>query len=264
MDKSNLLKLPIEYLIPGHYQPRQLFDKEKLQDLANSIRTQGLLQPILVRPLADCKYEIIAGERRWRAVQLAGLHEVLCLVKNYTDEQVAAISIIENVSREDLNPLEEARAYQRIINEFNYSQEELADLLGLSRSKISNILRLLNLDDRVKDFLMNGELTEGHGKALAALVPQQQFELAQQCIKNGWSVRKLEQEVKAFAKTSKVQAKQIDPNVKRLEQLLADEIGAETRFDFDNKTNKSGWVKIRFSDLDTLSGVLEKLGLQNY
>src|SRR4029079_3847018 len=172
--KPTLQQITIDRLSRGKYQPRQHFDPEKLQELADSIKsTDWLLQPIVVRPLSDGNYEIVAGERRWRAAQLAGLGEVSCLVFNYSDEQALQASIVENISRADLNPIEEAQAYQRLIDEFHYLHEEVAASVGKSRTAITNSLRLLKLDPRVQKFLIEGKLSEGHGKILASLEPHQ-------------------------------------------------------------------------------------------
>src|SRR5579883_2735188 len=194
--KATLQQISIELLVRGKYQPRQHFDPEKLKELADSIKsTGGLLQPIVVRPFHD-QYEIVAGERRWRAAQMAGLGEVSCLICHYTDEQALQASIVENISRADLNPIEEAQAYQRLIDEFHYLHEEVAASVGKSRTAITNSLRLLKLDARVQQYLVTGMISEGHGKILAGLEPQHQIELAERCVQKGWNVRKMEAEAK--------------------------------------------------------------------
>ena len=195
--RPSLQQIGIDLLVRGKYQPRQHFDPIKLQELADSIKsTGGLLQPIVVRPIGANKYEIVAGERRWRAAQLAGLTDISCLVYPYSDEQTLQASIIENISRADLNPIEEAQAYQRLIDEFLYLHEEVAASVGKSRTAITNSLRLLKLDARVQKLLIMGDLSEGHGKILAGLPPHQQYELAERCVQKGWNVRKIEAEVK--------------------------------------------------------------------
>jgi ParB family chromosome partitioning protein len=189
--------LSIDLLVRGKYQPRRHFDSAQLQELAESIKTTGgLLQPIVVRPINSNQYEIVAGERRWRAAQLAGLNDVSCLVSHYTDEQALQASIIENISRADLNPIEEAQAYQRLIDEFQYLHDEVAAAVGKSRTSITNVLRLLKLDPRVQELLIHGKLSEGHGKILAGLPISAQFQLAELSIQKGWSVRKIEAEAK--------------------------------------------------------------------
>lgn len=195
--RPTLQQIAIDLLVRGKYQPRQHFDPEKLRELADSIiSTGGLLQPIVVRPTADSKYEIVAGERRWRAAQMAGLADVSCLVCQYSDDQALQAAIVENISRADLNPVEEAQAYQRLIDEFQYLHEEVAASVGKSRTAITNSLRLLKLDPRVQQYLITGQLTEGHGKILAGLAPHHQIDLAERAQKNGWNVRKMELEAK--------------------------------------------------------------------
>jgi len=177
--RATLQQVAIDLLVRGRYQPRQHFDPEKLQELADSIKsTGGLLQPIVARPLPNGQYEIVAGERRWRAAQLAGLLDVSCLVCPYTDEQALQAAIVENISRADLNPIEEAKAYQRLIDEFQYLHEEVAASIGKSRTVITNSLRLLKLDPRVQTLLIEEKLSEGHGKILAGLDSHLQYELA--------------------------------------------------------------------------------------
>jgi len=181
--KPILKQLSLDQLMRGEYQPRRHFDATELQELADSIKTTGgLLQPIVVRPLTKNKYEIIAGERRWRAAQLAGFHEVSCLVNEFTDEEALQASIIENINRADLNPIEEAEAYQRLIEEFGYLHEQIATAVGKSRTSITNALRLLKLHPKVQEFLIQKKLTEGHGKILAGLDLTQQLKLAENCI----------------------------------------------------------------------------------
>lgn len=259
--KPVLLQLSVDQLVRGKYQPRRHFDATQLQELADSIKTtDGLLQPIVVRPLANKKYEIIAGERRWRAAQLAGLSEVSCLVSNYTDEQALQASIIENINRADLNPIEEAQAYQRLIDEFNYLHEEVAAAVGKSRTKITNALRLLKLDPRVQELLISGQLSEGHGKILAGIPQQQQFALADLCIQKGWSVRKIEQEAKKLQGHSLLDGPYSDPNLKNLESALSDHIGNQVQIDCEERGG--GFVKIRFNNIDELEGHFQKLGFK--
>ncbi len=259
--KPALQQLSIDQLVRGKYQPRRHFDPTQLQELADSIKTTGgLLQPIVVRPLKDNKYEIIAGERRWRAAQLANLTEVSCLVSNYTDEQALQASIIENINRADLNPIEEAQAYQRLIDEFHYLHEEIAAAVGKSRVKITNILRLLKLDSRVQQLLVTGQLSEGHGKILAGLTPHQQFELAEHCIKKGWSVRKVELEAKKMQQPVNAQGPYSDPNIKHLEIALSDHVGNQVEIACEERGG--GFVKIRFNNVDELEGHFERLGFK--
>ena len=259
--KPQLMQLSIDLLVRGKYQPRRHFDAAQLQELADSIKTtNGLLQPIVTRPLKDGHYEIIAGERRWRAAQLAGLSDVSCLVSHYTDEQALQASIIENISRADLNPIEEAQAYQRLIDEFHYLHEEVAAAVGKSRTAITNILRLLRLDPRVQELLVTGALSEGHGKILAGLPTQQQFALAQRAAEKDWSVRKIELEIKKLQKPTNNEGRFSDANIKHLESALTDHVGNQVQIDCEDRGG--GYVKIRFSNVDELEGHFERLGFK--
>ncbi len=255
--KAELKSLPIEQLQRGKYQPRQEFDQEALQELSDSLKSNGLLQPIIVRPLKQDSYEIIAGERRWRAAQLAGWSAINCLVHCFSDAQAAEAAAIENIIRVDLNPVEEAKAYQRLIDEFGYIHDEIAIAVGKSRVKITNTLRLLKLDTNVQTMIVHGELSEGHGKTLVSLPTTLQRELAKKCLSYHWSVRKLELEVKKILNAEHTQSVvKKDINLKYLEKIISDKIGCKTSIDF---TTKQGALKIEFSNLDVLEGVLNKL-----
>lgn len=260
--KPTLHHIPIDMLVRGKYQPRQYFDPEKLQELADSIKsTGGLLQPIVVRPLANNRYEIIAGERRWRAAQVAGLDEVSCLVYPYSDEQALQASIVENINRADLNPIEEAQAYQRLIDEFHYLHEEVAASVGKSRAVITNALRLLKLDPRVQKMLITGQLTEGHGKILAGLSQLQQVELAERCIDKGWNVRKMETEAKKLQMPAASSGTYSDANLKHLELALSDHVGNRVQIEYEERGG--GYVRIRFNNIDELEGHFDKIGFKN-
>lgn len=259
--KPLLQQLSVDLLIRGKYQPRQHFDLTQLQELADSIKTMGgLLQPIIVRPLGTGKYEIVAGERRWRAAQLAGLMEVNCLVTQYTDEQALQASVIENINRTDLNPIEEAKAYQRLIDEFNYLHEEVAAAVGKSRTTITNALRLLKLDARVQQFLIVEKLSEGHGKILAGVPMQYQYALAEQSIQKGWSVRKIETEAKKLLEPQDKNNPYSDPNVKHLEVALAEHMGNQVNIQYEDRGG--GYVRIRFNNIDELEGHFQKIGFK--
>lgn len=257
--RPSLQHIAIDMLTRGAYQPRQHFDPEKLKELADSIKTTGgLLQPIIVRPMASGQYEIIAGERRWRAAQLAQLHEVACLVYSYTDEQALQASIIENINRADLNPIEEAKAYQRLIDEFHYLHEEIAASVGKSRTAITNSLRLLKLAPRVQQLLMSGELSEGHGKILASLQPEQQIFLAERCVQYAWNVRKVENEAKKL--NQPLQTKDnlySDTNLKHLETCLSEHIGNRVHIEYE--AQGGGYMRIRFNNIDELQGHFERI-----
>lgn len=260
--KPILQQIAIDLLVRGKYQPRQHFDADKLRELAASIQsTGGLLQPIVVRPTAGGKYEIVAGERRWRAAQMAGLSDVSCLVYPYSDEQALQASIIENISRADLNPIEEAQAYQRLIDEFNYLHEEVAASVGKSRVAVTNSLRLLKLDPKIQDWLRTGDLTEGHGKILAGLTREQQIELGTLCVSKGWNVRKMEAEAKKLQQASALAANPYsDANTKHLEMALSEHIGNRVQLEYETKGG--GYVRIRFNNIDELEGHFNKLGFQ--
>jgi len=260
--KPILQQLPIECLVRGKYQPRQQFDPEKLQELAQSIlSTGGLLQPILVRPLQNRTYEIVAGERRWRAAQIAGLTEVSCLITDYSDEQTLQASIIENISRADLNPIEEAQAYQRLIDEFDYFHEEIAASVGKSRTAITNSIRLLKLDSHVRTLLIQGKLSEGHGKILAGLLPHEQIELAERCVQKNWNVRKVELEAKKFQQgTLNKNDNYSDANMQRLETALSEHIGNRVQLEYEERGG--GYIRIRFNNIDELEGHFDRIGFK--
>ena len=259
--KPTLQQISIDLLTRGKYQPRQEFDEEKLRELAASIiQTEGLLQPIVVRPLANHRYEIVAGERRWRAAQLARLDTISCLVFNYSDEQALQASIVENVSRADLNPIEEAQAYQRLIDEFHYLHEEVACSVGKSRAAITNSLRLLKLDKTIQKFLITKQISEGHGKILAGLAPMQQIELANRCIEKNWNVRKLELEAKKLQYTHTDNSPFSDTNTKHLELALSEHIGNRVQIDYEERGG--GFMRIRFSNIDELEGHFQKIGFK--
>lgn len=259
--KPTLQHLSVDLLVRGQYQPRQHFDQTQLQELAESIKTTGgLLQPIVVRPLKNGQFEIIAGERRWRAAQLAEMHEVACLVSHYTDEQALQAAMIENINRTDLNPIEEAQAYQRLIDEFHYLHEEIAAAIGKSRTVITNALRLLKLDERIKTFIISGQLSEGHGKILAGVPLSHQYALAEQTIQKNWSVRKIEMEAKKILQPVETNNRYSDPNLKRLEIALTNHLGNQVNIEYEDRGG--GAIKVRFSNIDELEGHFQRLGFQ--
>jgi ParB family chromosome partitioning protein len=259
--RPTLQQIGIDLLVRGKYQPRQHFDPDKLKELADSIvSTGGLLQPIVVRPTTQNTYEIVAGERRWRAAQLAGLSDVSCLVCQYSDDQALQAAIVENISRADLNPIEEAQAYQRLIDEFQYLHEEVAASVGKSRTAITNSLRLLKLDTRVQQLLITGQLSEGHGKILAGLPAQQQFELADRANQKGWNVRKLEQEAKKLSQPVITTGKYSDANIARLETALSEHLGNRAQIEYEERGG--GFMRIRFNNIDELEGHFERIGFK--
>ena len=256
--KPLLKEIPIDLLIRGRYQPRRQFDLQALEELAQSMRASGLLQPLVVRPLNDSRYEIIAGERRWRAAQIAELETVICMVGDYSDEQAAEASAVENLVRVDLNPIEEAQAYKRMIDEFGYLHEEVAAAVSKSRSKVTNTLRLLKLPKKIQDYLIMGSLHEGHGKILAGLPEHLQNRLADKGVSGEWSVRQIEREAKkaqAFS-TQKGKIIKADPNLQALKSDLSEYFGCRVEIDFNDG---KGQLRIDFHDLEILEGLLEKM-----
>ncbi|MFZ9646297.1 MAG: ParB/RepB/Spo0J family partition protein [Fluviibacter sp.] len=257
--------LPVTDLQPGKYQPRTRMDEVSLNELASSIAAQGLVQPIIVRPLgagAATPYEIIAGERRWRASQIAGLKEVPVHVHHIADENALAMALIENIQREDLNPLEEAQGLRRLIDEFNLTHQQAAEAVGRSRSAATNLLRLLELAQPVQDLLMHGRIDMGHARALLALAGSDQVAVAQQVVLKALSVRETEelvrrrQQAKPAAKSGAGAAKAENSDVIRLSEKLADTLGAEVKI-AANKQG-SGKITISFQSLDQLDGLIER------
>ncbi len=256
--KGELQTLSIDALSPGKYQPRTRMDPGSLEELAASIKAQGVMQPILVRPVGGGDYEIIAGERRWRASQIAGLSEVPCLVREIPDEAALAMSLIENIQREDLNPLEEAGGLQRLIDEFSMTHQQAADAVGRSRSAASNLLRLLNLARPVQELLMAGDIDMGHARALLPLDGAGQIQLANQVAARQMSVRDTERLVQHILNPrQKKTAPPPDRDLLRLEEEIADVLGATVKI----KANKkgAGEVTIRFGSLDQLDGLIGRL-----
>jgi ParB family chromosome partitioning protein len=260
--------LPLDALRAGKYQPRTRMDEGSLYELAESIRSQGVMQPILVRPLAEPgRYEIIAGERRFRAAKLAGLAEVPVLVKVVADEAAAVMALIENIQREDLNPLEEAQGLQRLVNEFQLTHEQAAQAVGRSRSAASNLLRLLNLAEPVQQLLLAGDLDMGHARALLALPAARQVMAAQEIVARKLSVREAEALVKRATRedtsaTKKGAAKAKPRDLARLEERLADRLTAAVEIRVKRRTarGEAGEIAIAFGSLDELNGLLDKLG----
>ena len=250
--------LPIEYLQRGKYQPRKDINPEKLQELANSIKAQGIIQPIVVRSIAHNQYEIVAGERRWRAAQLAGLAEVPVVIKDVDDHAAMAIALIENIQREDLNPLEEADALKRLLEEFSMTHQQIADAIGKSRATVSNLLRLIDLQSEVKTLLINKQLDMGHARALLALDGNKQIEAARKIVKDGLTVRvaeRLIRELQLDPKPPKV--KVIDHDTVRLQDDLTAKLGAKVVI--DHKDNGTGKVVITYSSLEELDGIIEQI-----
>ena len=260
--KEQQRSLRVSSLQPGKYQPRTQMDSALLEELAASIRAQGLMQPILVRPLGDTlgedRFEIVAGERRWRAAQMAGLTEVPALIREIPDESALAMALIENIQRENLNPLEEAQGLQRLIDEFSMTHQQAADAVGRSRPAASNLLRLLQLVAPVQEMLMRSEIDMGHARALLPLSGALQVQIAQRVAQKGLSVRETERLAQNALKPQKeVEARKPDRDVLRLQEELSDMLGAQVEI----RTNKKGAGKIQidFGDLDQLEGILQRM-----
>ena len=260
MRAEQVMSVALSKLQAGKYQPRSRMDESALLELSESIKNQGIMQPILVRPVGSGKYEIIAGERRFRASKMAGLSEVPVLVRAVPDEAAQAMALIENIQREDLNPLEEAQGVQRLIREFNLTHDDAAQAIGRSRSATSNMLRLLNLADAVQTMLLAGDIEMGHARALLALRAAEQIACANAVINRRLSVRETEKLVADWSRDAHKKAPRTSstPDVKRLEEKLADWMTCGVSL----KTNASGkgTVTIQFGSLDELDGVLTRIG----
>lgn len=260
-EKDLLKSLPVELMQRGKYQPRVDMHPETLQELADSIKAQGVVQPIVVRPIGDKRYEIIAGERRWRASQMAGLQEIPCVVRDVPDQAAMAMALIENIQRENLNPMEEARALQRLIKEFELTHQQTAEAVGRSRAAVSNLLRLLDLEDDVRILVEHGDLEMGHARALLALNGKAQLEAARTVAADGMSVRETERLVKRLLESptaKKAAAKPVDPNVRKLEQTLSETLAAKVNVKHGAKGK--GTVVIHYNSLDELDGILTHMG----
>jgi len=265
VSEKDLLKiLPVDLMQRGVYQPRVDMHPETLQELADSIKAQGVVQPIVVRPIGNKRYEIIAGERRWRASQMAGLQEIPCVIKDVPDQAAMAMALIENIQREDLNSMEEARALQRLIKEFELTHQQAADAVGRSRAAVSNLLRLLELEEEVCVLVEHGDLEMGHARALLALQGEAQREAARFVVAKGLSVRETERLVKRKQEEHKSVAKPVveDPNVRKLEEELSGKLAAKVKIQHGAKGN--GKVVIQYNNLDELDGILAQMGKSEF
>ena len=255
-------ELAVDQLQPGKYQPRTRMDQDALKELAESIKTQGVIQPILVRPVADAqsgvKYEIIAGERRWRASRMAGLQSVPVVIRDVPDHQALAVALIENIQREDLNPLEQAIGIQRLTNEFGLTHQSAADALGRSRTTVTNLLRLLDLAPPARDLLADGKLDMGHARALLALPALRQVELAKEIVAKGLTVRDVEKRVGELVSRPKPRIPRVvDRDVARLQEELSQKLG--TRVQIKQKGKGRGALMVEYGNLDQLDALIEKL-----
>lgn len=256
VDPNELQYLPLDLIQRGKYQPRRDMDVTALEELAHSINTHGVMQPIVVRPIAKGRFEIVAGERRWRASQQAGLEKIPAMVRELADEAAVAMALIENSQREDLNPIEEAMALQRLQQEFQLTQQQVADAVGKSRVTITNLLRLISLPEEIKTLLSHGDLEMGHARALLGLPLEQQVEGARHVVARGLTVRQTEALVRQWlnSKEKPAAVAKADPDITRLEQRLAERLGSPVQIKHGQKGK--GQLVIRYSSLDELQGVL--------
>ncbi len=255
--ESELRHLAVDLMQRGKYQPRVDMHNDSLQELADSIRAQGVVQPIVVRPIGEGRYEIIAGERRWRASQIAGLHEIPAVVRDVPDSAAVAIALIENIQRENLNPIEEARALQRLLNEFEMTHQQAAEAVGRSRAAVSNLLRLQELNDQVQQMLIKGELEMGHGRALLGLRGAAQLAAAVKVAQKGLSVRETEQMVRRETegeKRARPKTTHLDPDIRRFQEQLSDKLGAKVQI--QHTARGKGKLVIDYNSLDELDGIL--------
>lgn len=255
---GELRAIPIDLIQRGRYQPRRDMDPAALQELADSIRQQGVMQPVVVRPVAEGRYELIAGERRWRASQMAELDSLPAIVRDVPDEAAIAMALIENIQRENLNPIEEAFALQRLQDEFGLTQAQVAEAVGKSRTTITNLLRLISLSEDVRIMLEHGDLEMGHGRAMLSLPPELQLQVARQVVAKSLSVRQTEALVRRIQSENPDRKKngktETDPNIRALQDDLAERLGA--RVSIDHGQRGKGKLVIEYSSLDELDGIL--------
>jgi len=258
---GDLKNIPVDLIQRGKYQPRTDMHEEALEELAASIRAQGVMQPIVVRPISADKYEIIAGERRWRATQIAGLDSIPAIIKPVGDEAAIAMSLIENIQRENLNPIEEAMALKRLQDEFELTQQEVADAVGKSRATVTNLMRLIGLSIDVRRMLEHGDLEMGHARALLSLPDIQQSEAARSVVGKGLSVRQTESLVRRLiaeaGSNNSTATKMVDPDIKNLEENLADKLGAKVMIQHTAKGR--GRLVVKYNSLDELDGILSHI-----
>ncbi len=252
---NNINKIDISKISPNKQQPRKSFEEKEIKELSNSIKNQGLIQPIVVREIENNEYEIIAGERRWRACQLAGLHSVECVVMSISEESVYELALVENIQRQNLNVVEEAKAYKNLIRINNLKNEDLAKKLGKSSSHISNLIRILELDDEIHQMIIDGKISMGHARALIG-VPNA-VERAKEIFEKKLSVRDVEKSTSKYKQTRKKQIEK-DPNIADLEKELSDKIGLKTEIQF-NDNGSSGSLKLYYSDLNQLDEIMKRL-----
>lgn len=253
--------LAIDVIQRGRYQPRTNFKPEALQELADSIKAQGVVQPIVVRPLQSTpgQYELVAGERRWRASQLAGLYDIPAIIRDISDQEAMAVALIENIQRQELNPVEEAKALVRLVEEFGLTHQEAADAVGRSRASVSNLLRLLTLKTDVRHMLEDGQIEMGHARAILGLESAKQLQAAKEVAKKGLSVRETEQLVRRLSKpeSEKKQKVSMDPDTRRLQESISEKLGAKVVF--QHGSSGKGKMLIHYNSIDELDGILDHI-----
>ncbi|MBQ9600956.1 MAG: ParB/RepB/Spo0J family partition protein [Neisseriaceae bacterium] len=260
---DTLTQIDIKSVRAGRFQPRSQMNDDALQELAESIKAQGVIQPIIVREFGLDAYEIIAGERRWRAAQLAGLTEIPAVIKKINDKTAMAMGLIENIQREDLNPIEEAQGLRRLIEEFGLTHETIAEAIGRSRSAVSNSLRLLKLPEPIQEMLYQRQLEMGHARSLLSLAVNQQIDLAQKAVKNGWSVRETERRCQSLLQgKDETPPKRIDPDIHRLNEHITQQLGVNT--EIQTRNGKKGKIVLHFDSADTFDYLLKRLGIENH
>lgn len=262
-EDGHLAEVAVDLIQRGKYQPRVNMHQESLEELADSIREQGVVQPIVIRPIGKDKYEIIAGERRWRAAQMAGLHQIPCVVRKVPDRAAIAMALIENIQRENLNPMEEARALQRLIDEFKMTHQQAAEAVGRSRTGVTNLLRLQELDERVKKLVEEGNIEMGHARSLLSLKADKQYAAAMEVIAKGLSVRETEHLVRgrndgsSKSSSSSSGSSKIDPDIRRLQDELSEKFGTEVQI--QHSSSGKGKLLIKYNSSDELDGILSRI-----
>ncbi len=254
-----LRSLPLEAIVPGPYQPRSIFDEERLRELADSISEQGVIQPVIVRPLGSGEYQLIAGERRWRAAQIAAIEQIPAIVREVSNEVAVAMALVENIQREDLNPIEEARALRRLVDEFEMTHQQAGDAVGRSRTAVSNLLRLLELSAEVRELVDARHLEMGHARAVLSLEPELQARAAREVVRKGLSVRATEQLVRRLKNPPLHRRPLPDPDILRLQDSLSEKLCAKVKFQHSAKGK--GKMIISYNSADELDGILAQLGL---
>lgn len=257
--RDSLRSLPLDLISPGPFQPRSIFDADRLQELADSIRQQGVIQPVVVRVRGNNNYELIAGERRWRAAQIAGIEKIPAIVREVPDEIAIAMALVENIQRENLNPIEEATALRRLVDEFQMTHQEAGDAVGRSRSAVSNLLRLLELSQEVRELVDARHLEMGHARALLTLEPSMQAQAAREVVSKDLSVRETEQLVRRLKNPPVVKTRVVDPDIQLLQDKLAEKLCARVKLTYNGRGK--GKLVIAYNSADELDGILQQLGL---